>query len=90
MRLAGRHLLWITLIWLEYLHLSKATFRVDSCAVTSECVFGAEEGVGCLPAAVGRSLRTDWVNTERLCFHRWLPLLRGSTEPDLGLVQLIF
>lgn len=56
MRLAGRHLLWITLIWLEYLHLSKATFRVDSCAVTSECVFGAEEGVGRLPAAVGRSL----------------------------------
>lgn len=63
-----------------------------------ECVFvaavgwgrGAELGAR-LPAAaaIGRSLRSDCVNTERLCFHRRCrPYL--SWEEDLGLFELIF
>lgn len=51
---------------------------------------GPWSGLGaCLPA-VGRSSWTDCVNRVRLCFHDWLPLLRGCREQDLGLVCLIF
>lgn len=38
MRLAERYLLWIILILLKYVHLTKATFWMDRCAVDCECI----------------------------------------------------
>ena len=38
MRLAERYLPWIIFILLKYVHLAKATFRVDRCAVDRVCV----------------------------------------------------
>ncbi len=87
------YFLWIKFILLKYVHPTKATFRVDSCAVDSEGVFV------CVCVGGGAACCCWQVIENQLCEHGEimfsplvlsLPLLRGGREKDLGLVQLIF